>query len=780
MTYLVELRKGVKNVGGKGEDLIHLQGRRWLVVPKTMVLVWDAYSDSIRDEPGTMVKVRADVARSIVPGKRYAVRSSANLEDSEQHSYAGRFRSVLNVQGVDGICAAILDVWSSTRDPSVLTYLRKTGASEGSLKMAVLIQEMVPTIISGVSFSRNPITGASEVILEAVEGSGERLVQEGVTPDRWVFHGESVERSGNGTQMSESLAMRVATLTRRLDETLGHPLDLEWVYDGEEVQWVQAREITALRDLNIYSDSFSKEFLPGMIKPLVWTINTPLVNGAWARLFGKLTGMRDLDPSTFSKQFYYRAYFNMSVVGRVWERMGMPRDSLERLMVVGGERPKGTFRPTPKMMLTMPRVALFLIDMVRLHWDLDRLLQSVPEDLKHFEGLDLRSMDGEALLIEVDRLFHVDQDLAYFNILTYLQLAISNRMLRSALSKAGYELGDVRLVLERNGDVVRYPDQALERLVMTYQDLPPEVRAKVDRSSYDGLRDVAGAEQLTQGLEGFLSQFGYLSDSGNDISVRPWREDPDTILRTVIGSGAHLRSRAQKEISQLDLPWNMRFRIRSIYGRTCQDAYFKEKVGELYGQGYSLLRPLFLSIGDQLVEKNVIRSREDIFYLYLHEVRQTVEGGCADNTCNDLRIRVSMRRKEMEGLRDAVLPSIIYGERAPPMERVGSNLMKGVATSGGYHQGPARVVKGLSDLSKVEPGDVLVIPYSDVGWTPLFAKAGAVVSEAGGMLSHSSIIAREYGIPAVVSVLGATSIEDGTQLLVDGYKGEVRRILDAP
>jgi pyruvate,water dikinase len=418
--------------------------------------------------------------------------------------------------------------------------------------------------------------------------------------------------------------------------------------------------------------------------------------------------------------------------------------------------------------------------MLRLHWDLDRLLQSAPEDLEHFEGLDLRSMDGEALLVEVDRLFHIDQELAYFNILTYLQLAISNRMLRSALRKAGYELGDIRLVLERNGDVARYPDQALEHLVQTYLDLPPEIRAEVDQASYDGLRGVAGAEQLVQGLEGFLSQFGYLSDSGNDISVRPWREDPDTILRTVIGSGAQSKSLTPKEISQLDLPWTLRFRIRSVYGRTCQDAYFKEKVGEMYGRGYGLLRPLFLSLGDKMVEKKVIHSREDIFFLYMHEVRQTVEGGCAENTCNDLRIRVTMRRKEMDGLRDVVLPPIVYGERAPPMERVGSYMMKGVATSGGYHQGPARVVKGLADLSKVEPGDVLVIPYSDVGWTPLFAKAGAVVSEAGGMLSHSSIIAREYGIPAVVSVPGAMSIEDGTQLLVDGYKGEVRRVLDAP
>ena len=287
--------------------------------------------------------------------------------------------------------------------------------------------------------------------------------------------------------MNESLAMRIAALTRRMDETLGHPLDLEWVYDGERVQWVQAREITALRELNIYSDTFSKEFLPGIIKPLVWTVNTPLVNGAWARLFGKLTGMKDLDPSNFSKQFYYRAYFNMSVVGRVWERMGMPRDSMERLMVVGGERPKGSFRPTPKMMLTMPWVALFMIDMARLHWDLDRLLHEVPGDLEHFERLDLRSMDGESLLAEVDRLLQVDQELAYHNILAYLQLAISNRMLRSALGKAGYDLGDVKLVLERNGDVARYPDQALDQLGRTYQDLSPEVRAEVDQASYENV-----------------------------------------------------------------------------------------------------------------------------------------------------------------------------------------------------------------------------------------------------------------------------------------------------
>ena len=127
----------------------------------------------------------------------------------------------------------------------------------------------------------------------------------------------------------------------------------------------------------------------------------------------------------------------------------------------------------------------------------------------------------------------------------------------------------------------------------------------------------------------------------------------------------------------------------------------------------------------------------------------------------------------MDACRDVVLPGIIYGNQPPPIDFPMDTTLAGTPTSCGYYQGPVRVIGGLHEFDKLQAGDVLVIPFSDVGWTPLFAKAGAVIAESGGILSHSSIIAREYNIPAVVSVPGACRLQDGTVVTVDGYSGRI-------
>jgi phosphohistidine swiveling domain-containing protein len=127
----------------------------------------------------------------------------------------------------------------------------------------------------------------------------------------------------------------------------------------------------------------------------------------------------------------------------------------------------------------------------------------------------------------------------------------------------------------------------------------------------------------------------------------------------------------------------------------------------------------------------------------------------------------------MEQYRDIQLPVIVYGNTPPPVIPHSGSKLTGVATSKGYYTGRAKVIPGLQAFCRFEPGDILVIPYSDIGWAPLFARAGAVIAESGGMLSHSSIIAREYGIPAVVSVIGAMEIPDNCLISVDAYKGEI-------
>ena len=127
----------------------------------------------------------------------------------------------------------------------------------------------------------------------------------------------------------------------------------------------------------------------------------------------------------------------------------------------------------------------------------------------------------------------------------------------------------------------------------------------------------------------------------------------------------------------------------------------------------------------------------------------------------------------MEIFRNIIPPTIIYGDEPLPVEEVSGTILEGTPTSRGYYQGPAKIVTGIDDFERIQEGDVLVVPYSDVGWTPMYVKAGAVVAESGGMLSHSSIVAREYGIPAVVSVPVAWQLLSGKVLTVDGYQGKV-------
>jgi pyruvate,water dikinase len=136
-------------------------------------------------------------------------------------------------------------------------------------------------------------------------------------------------------------------------------------------------------------------------------------------------------------------------------------------------------------------------------------------------------------------------------------------------------------------------------------------------------------------------------------------------------------------------------------------------------------------------------------------------------------VEVTRHKKDMERFENILIPTVIYGDEIPPVREPNMDVLSGIPTSIGHYTGKVKVVKGIQDFTKVNHGDVLVIPYSDVGWTPLFARAGAIVAESGGLLSHSSIVAREYNIPAVVSVEGATLMPDETTVTVDGHKGEV-------
>jgi pyruvate,water dikinase len=316
------------------------------------------------------------------------------------------------------------------------------------------------------------------------------------------------------------------------------------------------------------------------------------------------------------------------------------------------------------------------------------------------------------------------------------------------------------------------PNVHLLHLHELYCQLNLSQQEQISAQGYAGLSSIAGCEEFHQKFEQFIERFGHLSNSGNDFSVTPWRESLDMLLNLIKDFRKDEEVKANHiQYRHLKLVGIKRWWVGLLYRRARQYRLFREQIGSLYTLGYGKFRPYFLELGRRMVERGLLNEATDIFYLDFAQVRQIALGCSTD--ASELQNQVACHKEEIKKAANIVLPTVIYGDEAPPIQPLDSKKLTGIPSSRGYYCGKVKVVRGIEDFPKLEDRDVLVIPFTDVGWTPLFARAGAVISESGGMLAHSSIVAREYHIPAVVSVQGAMQLVDGMTVAVDGYRGEV-------
>ncbi len=734
-------------VGGKAGHI------SWLIaneerVPATWVVPADA---SIAAED------------TLLDHEAFAVRSSANVEDGVERSYAGQFLTLLDVEP-PSLAEAVERVRASASSERVDSYRSRLDTPNG-VSMTVIVQEMVKPVVSGVSFSRNPMTGLNETVIEAVEGRGDRLVDEGVTPDRWIRRWGSWVEQPDGSTPEESVVRTIADSTTRIAQAFGRPVDLEWVWDGQEIWWVQLRPITGLDDVSVYSNRISKEVMPGIIKPLVWSVNVPMVNRAWVNLFTEAIGPNDIQPEDLAKAFAYRSYFNMGAIGEIFELLGMPRDSLELLLGLPNGDDQPSFKPTSATMRLLPRLMRFAAGKVSFGSKVEAELARINAAYAPFARADLEARSDSALLDDVRALGAIGVRAAYVNIVTPLLANLHNTVLRRALTRAGLDpesldLGGTAELADVN------PTAALEKLAPLLDGLDEEAVEQI-RENVETAPD-----EFRTAFEDFMSRFGHLSSSGNDFSIPPWRETPQAVVGMVVGHAATHGNRVAQPWEDVERGLRPYARpvLRKFRSHTQEFIAHRERVSFTYTHGYGLFRRYFLEIGRRLAERDLIKDPEDVMYLYLDEVRAALIGTSLERPA-DL---VASRREEISALEHLVMPEVIYGDDfVPMMESEHDNTLQGIPTSRGHHVGTLRVVQDTKDFSKVQPGDVIAVPYSDVGWTPLFARAGAVVAEAGGMLSHSSIVAREYRIPCVVSVDGAMRLPDGATATVDGYTGQI-------
>lgn len=757
-------------MGAKTAKVAFLK-RKGFQIPNSMVCVSDAYDHYRADQTHVVDTLSVELNQYLAPDQRYAVRSSANVEDQLNHSFAGQFKSVLNAQGAEGVWQGIWSIWATADSDRVQTYLEKNGLSPEVLKMAVLIQEMVDVQYAGVVFSKNPLTGMDEMVIEAVEGSGEILVQQGHTPERWVYKWGAWIEQPEETTVPHNVVQAVAEEAKAIARRYGRPVDLEWAFDGKTVYWLQLREITSL-DVNIYSDRIAKGMFPGLIKPLVWSVNVPLVNGAWVRIFTELIGPNDIDPDSLAKCFYNRAYFNMSAVGQIFELLGFPRESLELLMGIEQKAPdRPSFKPTLTTYRLLPRMLFRALQKLRFGHRVEVFLPAMQAELEAFERDDISSLRPSALLERIDALYTSVQQTAYYNIITPLLMQIYHALLKQRVSALGVDFNQFDVTGEMDGYRDLLPTTHLAALHEQFARLPEAQREQIRQATFLEFQNLPGIGAFQEAVQQFLSRFGHFSDSGNDFSVPPWRENPDLILKMIVEyRQATAASPQNVTYHALEIPALQKPLFRWVYRRAQRFQLYREQVGSLYTYGYGLLRRYFLQMGRTFVRRGLLASGEDVFFLTFSELRAAV--GETEVTM-ELQAKVDRRRAELEANRSVVLPSTIFGEEPLPLEDALQTTLEGFATSRGHYTGPVRVVQGLRDFDSVQHGDVLAVPFTDIGWSPLFSKAGAVIAESGGLLSHSSILAREYGIPCIVSIPNVCRLKNETQVTVDGYKGKI-------
>lgn len=723
MTRTIINTVGTSSIGGKAVGLEWL-ARHGARVPRTWIVA----------APEEVARLELD------EGKSYAVRSSAADEDTERSAAAGVYLTELNV-AVDDVAAAVERVVASNTH---------------SGQMAVIVQEMVDPVISGVAFSRNPVTGLSDIVVEAIEGRGDALLQDGVDALRWTYRNGELVDQPRESGVTDELVMGVVAETERLAAKYG-PADLEWVWDGEHIHMVQIRPITTIGDVPIYSRRISKDVMPGMIKPLVWSINVPMVNSAWVRLFTEAIGPNDLDPDSLARSFAYRSYFDMRAIGDIFEMMGMPRDSLENLLGLPGAR--GRMRPGPATFLKLPRMIGLVWRLYRGHSWIESRRRDLHMRLRGFDQDDLRPLGDAQLLEQIARLTRLGEEAAYLNIVAPLLANAHVGRLKRALARIDIDFEDIDAFPTSPWD----PAEAVKRLGRSLRQMEPSLAERAAAGDLSALD-----EPTAESLDRLISEFGYLSENNNDLSIPRWRDARDVPLRIAASTMAEA-NRSQSP------DWNAAVaattgresrRLSRLHSHALDYQVLREATGATFAYGYGLLRPRYLELGRRLVENGSLAAAEDVFYVE----RDRATDALADP--EPIQADVARVKSEMEAVADLLMPEMIVGDEWVPESTEVSDRLTGVGASRGRYRGRARLVEQLSESSKLQDGEVLVVEYSDVAWTPLFSRAGAVVTAAGGMLAHSSITAREMGIPCVASVPNARLL-DGAQVLVDGFTGEV-------
>lgn len=764
------------------------------------------------------------------PVQRWAIRSSATNEDCAEASAAGLYRTHLG-QTLREMPAAIASCWASMWDERVIGYVKRTGMAESLPEMAVVIQPMISATAAGVAFSRDPVTGSPDrVVIDAVPGLGEPLVSGRAVPDHYVVNwsvehggtlaravpavkatalrltGEGVvtvslpeERRNQGT-LTESEALELAGVVKRVEGRFGGAVDVEWAYEGRRLWLLQARPAGVAAGASSlageaceWSRANFKETLPDVPSPLGIAFLKEFMEHHIIRCYRNL-GCRIPAESSSVRVIDGRPFINVTLLKNVVRQLGGdPRTVVEQM----GGRP-GPIDTSVALLPVWTRIKAGLT----MEWQIRRAARLAPA---WFAAL--RKTSDEALAGDVGRLSLTET----LQRLERLGTALRDREMTFAIVAGvaqGFQVLGWLLPMTLGEDWRRLLNGALQgqgtvisaaqiqRLAAVTDAARSEPRAQeyflaepwkpsVFRERLAGTRCLALFEE-------FLRDYGHRAVGESDLMTPRFAEAPGYLLNVIRAQlsgpaptaprkrdgGPQGRSEVLAEIRRrlgvrLDVWWAFTY----WHGRLCRSLALRE--GNRHALMYfaAASRRLALRAGEILCREGRLATAHDVFFLTTDELR-----GLERDGVKDWRPVVTMRQGDRAKHLTLSVPDFVGGDQAgiatASVDRGDPSIIQGLAISVGWAEGPVRHVRTVEDLKQVQPGDILITSVIDPGMAAVFGIAAGLVAEMGGTLSHGAIIAREYGLPALVNVPHATSLfSEGERIRVDASRGLIRRLV---
>ncbi|MEJ2609558.1 MAG: PEP/pyruvate-binding domain-containing protein [Candidatus Thiodiazotropha sp.] len=767
-----------------------------------------------------------------------AVRSSAPQEDSSTASFAGIHTSCLNVQGVAAMEQAIRTVWLSLWRATAVAYRERIALAHEDAAMAVLIMPLIPAKVSGIGFTKDPRSGRDDrMVIHATQGLGESLVSGQTTGDEIILAEDLLDDSlrvlqltpgdkslrvdakpGGGTEarqlptdntpaLSEDEALQLGEQLRLAAFALDYTkpdFDLEWAWDGQQFWLLQARPITATNRCtypelasqpDIWSRGNTRDVVPDPLSPFDWGASRRLVNTILKQGF-ELAGLKLQPGVQRAGLFHGRLYINLSLLQ--WEgyaSLGIMPEAINCL--VGGHQPTIKLSTAKRQRLAQAiNLLRYLIKSPPRLKAGRKAINQVMSKVGQWKNQPLPESDAAfaSTLRKYSRYSRAAHDLHFLQgsasgALSFLVDAIDDKLPGEghALATALMAGGPPSVTAQLGYDLVTLAKQAVAD-TFTRQWL--EQRKLGVESDW---HELPTANPLRQGLTTFLQRYGHRGIYETYIRNPRWHEQPDYLLDNLLElakadleaqerTQSEARKQAQHRVKQA-LPRWKRPMLNSMVNAAKRGSNEREAARSVMIAMMDPLRRLLLTLGDHWVEAGWLEMRDEILYLLQHEIIAVLENALPGEA---LSPRIADRRKQFETWQAEEPADVVLqqpdGSNTEQVENgttepIEADCFTGIPVGTGRTTGIARILHTPEQGGRLEHNEILVAPSTDPAWTPLFLKAGGLVMETGGYLSHGAIVAREFGIPAVVNLPGILQqLSDGEHIEVDGGKGTVRRL----